>query len=118
MKVFTTAISTLVIAAASMTSINATAGMSQHMETALIDTCKAAMSNQKLRLQKTLKEYRLEAKTVALGVVCNGSDIIAFAEQHGAEKTARHLNKKVGESTITDIANVTKYEVTFPVSPK
>lgn len=117
MKVFTTAITTLVIATASMTSINASA-MTEHMETALVNTCKAAMSNSNLKLQNTLKEYNLKAKTAALGVVCNGQDIIAFAESHGATKTASHLNQKVGKSTITDIANVTKYSVSFPVSPK
>lgn len=117
MKTLTTAISTLLIATASMTSFTTTAAMDSYMEQALISTCKAAMSNKTLRLKATLKEYRLSERTAALGIVCNGEDIITFAENRGATKTADHMNKSIGKSVITDIAEV-QYEVNFPVSPK
>lgn len=117
MKTLTTAISTLLIATATMTSFTTTAAMDSYMEEALVNTCKAALTNKPLKLKATLKEYRLKERTAALGIVCNGEDIITFAENRGAFKTANHMNRSIGKSVITDIAEV-KYEVNFPVSPK
>ncbi|WP_371378685.1 DUF3718 domain-containing protein [Thalassotalea aquiviva] len=121
MKRFTTAITTLLIASTSfVATANETTPMSSYMEDALIQTCKAAASDRTIKLNKTLKEFRLDEKTVALNVVCNGEDIISFAQNRGAETTATRLNKSIGQSIITDIqlVNSGKYQVNFPVSPK
>jgi len=36
--------------------------------------------------------------------MCNGDDIITFAEKNGATKTAAKLQKSTGEVNITDLA--------------
>ncbi|WNC73174.1 DUF3718 domain-containing protein [Thalassotalea psychrophila] len=87
------------------------APMSPYMESALISVCKSAQSNNLLDMRKTIKSHRLSEKTVALKVVCNGEDIISFAENSGADKTANHLEKRLGDSSIVDIAQV--YAVNF-----
>ncbi len=121
MKTLTAISTTLLIAGASLVSFTSSAApMSSYMESALVDTCKAAMSNNTLRLNRTLKAHRLNEKTVALGVVCNGEDIITFAQNHGAIKTADHMAKSIGSASITDLASVeiVTYQVTFITSPK
>lgn len=89
------------------------AAMDPYMESALIEVCKAAKSNNVLALHKTTKSYHLKQKTVALKLVCNGEDVISFAESHGANKTAARLQRSLGSVDITDIAAVTKMSVTF-----
>lgn len=121
MKTLTTVTTTLLLAGASLVSFNSSAApMSPYMHDALVDTCKAAASNKTLRLNKTLKEYNLKEKTVALGVVCNGEDIITFAQNKGASKTAEHMSQSIGSATITDLASVEiiTYEVNFITSPE
>jgi hypothetical protein len=93
-----------IVSLVSLIGFNASAAMSTYMETALVDSCKAALSNKNLRLSNTLKGYRLKEKTVAMKVVCNGDDIITFAEKHGADKTAARLSKSLGTASIEDIA--------------
>ncbi|WNC70647.1 DUF3718 domain-containing protein [Thalassotalea psychrophila] len=80
------------------------AGMSNYMETALIDVCKAAKSNNTIRFHNTVDGYRLKTKTVALKVVCNGENISEFAANNGANKTAERLNDSLGDVSIEDIA--------------
>ncbi|MBU2893109.1 DUF3718 domain-containing protein [Colwellia sp. D2M02] len=87
--------------------------MDSYMEKALINVCKAAKSNSVLKLKSTTKYYRLKTKTVALGLVCNGDDVITFAESYGANKTAATLQKSIGRVSITDVASVQKLNVTF-----
>lgn len=94
-------------------SLPSQAAMSEHMEHALISVCKAAKSNSIQNLNKTTKAFRLENKTVALNVVCNGEDIISFAENRGADKTAAHLQKKISNVQITDLAAQSKLKVRF-----
>ncbi|QBG35738.1 DUF3718 domain-containing protein [Litorilituus sediminis] len=89
------------------------AAMTPYMENALINVCKAAISNKVHMLNKTTKEYRLKTKTVALKLVCNGEDVISFAESYGADKTAAKLQKSIGSVDITDIAALSKVSVTF-----
>ena len=94
------------------TSFNTSAApMSSYMEQALVSVCKSAQSDNVLRMRNTIKSVHLSEKTVALKVVCNGEDIISFAETHGANKTANHLEKRLGDSSIVDIAQV--YNVEF-----
>lgn len=97
------------------TALNANAAMDPYIETALIDVCKAAMNNKVIQFKNTTKSYRLKDKTVALKVMCNGDDIIAFAERHGADKTAAHLEHQLGRVSIQDVAlnRSNKINVTF-----
>lgn len=94
-------------------SLPSQAAMSPYMKAALVDVCKAAKSNQVIRLNKTAKSYRLKKKTIALKVMCNGTDIIGFAESHGAVKTAAKLQKSIGNVSIIDTAKAKKLNVTF-----
>jgi predicted metal-dependent enzyme (double-stranded beta helix superfamily) len=94
-------------------SLPSQAAMSPYMETALIDVCKAAKSNHLYRYNKTVKSYNLQDKTIALKVMCNGTDIISFAENYGADKTAAKLQNSIGSVQITDVAAITKINVTF-----
>jgi hypothetical protein len=94
-------------------SLPSQAAMSPHMEKALIDVCKAAKSNSITKLNNTTKSYHLDKKTVALKLMCNGEDVITFAENNGAEKTAAKLQKSLGKVSITDVAALSKVKVTF-----
>jgi len=84
-----------------------------YIETALIDVCKAVKSNKLYNYNKMSKSYRLQNKTVALKVMCNGDDIIAFAEKHGADKIAAKLERSLGSVSIIDVAAVNKINITF-----
>ena len=87
-----------------------------YMNTALVEVCKAAQSNKIFKLKSAIKSYRLQNKTVALKVMCNGDDIITFAEKKGATKTAAQLQKSLGDVSITDVARIEKINVTFTES--
>ncbi len=94
-------------------SLPSQAAMTPYMEKALIDVCKAAKSNSILKLNSTTKGYRLKNKTVALKLMCNGEDVISFAESNGADKTAARLQRSLGNVSITDVAALSKVKVTF-----
>lgn len=94
-------------------SLPSQAAMSPYMRTALVDVCKAAMSNKVHHFNNTAKSYHLKDKTIALKVMCNGTDIISFAEDHGANKTAARLQKSIGNVSIIDTAAADKLNVTF-----
>ena len=94
-------------------SLPSQAAMSPYMKTALVDVCKAAMSDKVYKLNSTTKSYNLKNKTVALKVMCNGDDIIRFAEKHGADRTAARLQHSIGNVSIIDTAAITKLSVTF-----
>jgi len=94
-------------------SLPSQAAMSPYMETALIDVCKAAKSNSIIKLNSTTKGYHLDNKTVALKLMCNGQDVISFAESNGATKTAAKLQRSLGNVSITDVAALSKVKVTF-----
>ena len=94
-------------------SLPSQAAMSPYLKTALVDVCKAAMSNKVHKLNSTTKAYHLKDKTVALKVMCNGDDIISFAENHGANRTAAKLQRSIGNVSIIDTAATAKLSVTF-----
>jgi len=94
-------------------SLPSQAAMTPYMKAALVDVCKAAMSNKMHKLNKTTKAYNLNDKTIALKVMCNGDDIISFAENHGADKTAAKLQRSIGNVSIIDTASTGKLSVTF-----
>ena len=91
-----------------------------HLEDGLVSICKSAALDNRLKMTKKMKEFHLKTKTVALNVMCNGQDIISFAERYGAEKTTAKLSNSIGSVSVTDIAamNAVKYDVTFDFSPK
>lgn len=97
-------------------SLPSQATTTSYIDIALIDVCKAAQSNRVLRLKSAIKSYRLQDKTVALKIMCNGDDIITFAEKNGATKTAAKLQKSIGDVKITDVATIEKINVTFTES--
>lgn len=45
--------------------------------------------------------------------MCNGDDIITFAQKNDAIKTAAKLQKSIGDVNITDLAVIEKINVTF-----
>jgi hypothetical protein len=94
-------------------SLPSQAAMTPYMEKALIDVCKAAKSNNLIKLNDTTKSYRIKTETVALKLMCNGEDVISFAENNGADKTAAKLQKSIGNVQITDVAALSKVNVTF-----
>lgn len=105
-----------IIASTSLLAVSTQANaesMSPYIETALIEVCKSTLTDSPMRMSRTIKSYRLKEKTVALNVVCNGDDIIAFASKHGAERTAVRLNSRLGGVSIQDVAKHQKMSVTF-----
>lgn len=108
---------TLLVLAASLPvlalSLPSQAAISPYMEKALIDVCKAAKSNSLIKLNKTTEGYHLKNKTVALKLMCNGADVISFAESYGADKTAAKLQRSLGKVSITDVAAISKVKVNF-----
>lgn len=88
--------------------------MDRYMESALIDVCKSTLTNSVMKYHKTAKSYNLKDKTVALKVMCNGDDIIDFAQKYGANKTAARLERSIsGSVDIIDVAKVEKINVNF-----
>lgn len=88
--------------------------MDTYLEKSLVAVCKSTMKGNLLKFNRTLKYYRLSNRTIANGLVCNGSDVTEFARKHGAYKIANKLDKHLHNSTsITDIAAVSKINVTF-----
>lgn len=78
--------------------------MSEHVENGLIRICKSAAMDKSIHMNKNIRALRLKTKTVALNVVCNGEDIITFAEGYGATKTTAKLSRSIGSVSVTDIA--------------
>ncbi|MFT5636789.1 MAG: hypothetical protein ACI89T_002258 [Cognaticolwellia sp.] len=88
--------------------------MDKYIETALIDVCKSTLTNSVTKFQKVATSYNLPDKTVAMKVICNGDDIITFAQKYGANKTAARLERSVsGNVNIIDMAAVEKTNVNF-----
>ncbi|PCH95527.1 MAG: hypothetical protein COB83_08375 [Gammaproteobacteria bacterium] len=87
--------------------------MDATLERALVKMCKAAASDTRIRLKNSIDDYRLTYRKVALNVMCNGDDIISFAENHGAYKTAAKLQHSIGNVSIIDTVATTKLSVTF-----
>lgn len=114
MTILKTALITLAIAApVTFYSLPSHAVMDPYVEQALIKVCKSVTTNNVLKFKRTAKYYHLKDKTIALNVVCNGKDIISFAESYGADKTAKNLQKSLGQTQITDLTALNKLRVNF-----
>jgi hypothetical protein len=88
--------------------------MDKYIESALINVCKSTLSNNVLKYRRTAKHYNFIDKAIAQKVMCNGRNIIDFAQDHGAYKTAARLKRSISRHvTITDIAMVEKLNVNF-----
>lgn len=88
--------------------------MDKYVETALIDVCKSSLTNKVAKFRKVNKAYNLREKTIAMKVMCNGDDIITFAEKHNANKIAALLERSIsGNVSIIDVAAVEKIKVNF-----
>lgn len=94
-------------------SLSSQAAMNPNIEKALISICKSVTTNKIHKYKRTAKSYRLRDKTIALKVICNGQDIISFAESYGADKTAATLQRSLGKANIIDIAATEMLLVTF-----
>lgn len=94
-------------------SMSSQAAISSNMEEALVDVCKATLSDNVHKLNKATKQYHLKNRTVALKLMCNGEDVISFAEHNGASKTAAKLQRSIGDVSITDVAALSKVNVSF-----
>jgi len=110
-----TKLTSLIIASAFLAgaSFNSSAAMDPYIETALIDVCKAVKSNKLVRYSNTMRSYRFKDKMIAERLMCNGDNVIAFAEKHNAFKTAARLKRRVGSVSITDIAALDKWSVHY-----
>ncbi|WP_371376358.1 DUF3718 domain-containing protein [Thalassotalea aquiviva] len=91
-------------------SIQAQGSLNPQIESALIEVCKSVQKDNVWHLRKTIKSHRLNEGKVANAVVCNGENIIQFAESAEAYKTAQHLNKRLGGSEIVDLAQVVRVD--------
>ena len=106
MKTLTMTLIALITTTLAFTSSAQAAPMSNHIENALVQVCKSALSNNVSKLNRTAAEFNLQHKTVALKVVCNGDDIITFAEKNGAFKTAARLENSIGHVSIQEVASL------------
>lgn len=112
-KLTTTALSAitgLTLAAASFAS---TAAMNPTLERQLVSVCKAAKNDNRMDLQRSIEHLHSNHRTMALRLMCNGQNVIEFAESYGANKTANALQRSLGSTSITDIASNAKLHVSF-----
>lgn len=95
-----------------LASFNASA-MDKEVEAALIDVCKSTLTNNVIKYKKVASTYHLKDRAIASKVMCNGENIIDFASEHGAEKTAARLERSIkGRVDIIDIAKINvKFEL-------
>ncbi|WP_286265117.1 DUF3718 domain-containing protein [Thalassotalea atypica] len=87
--------------------------LDRQVENALIKVCKSTLSDKPIRLKNAMDDYNLKMRNVALNVMCNGDDIVAFAEKNGSHKIADRLHNSVGKVKITDVAKLSKINVNF-----
>lgn len=110
-KLFTT--TAITCSVLSIVSFNSYA-MDKYIENALIDVCKSTLTNNVNQFQKTADSYNLRNEILAMKVMCNGEDIISFAQKYGANKTAARLQRSVsGNVKIIDVAKIEKIQVNF-----
>ena len=78
--------------------------LTPYMEGALVSVCRSTLSNSPAMYKKALKAYRLQAKTVAQKLVCNGEDVGSFAATHGADRVSGVIRKHQSHVDIIDLA--------------
>ncbi len=81
------------------------AAISPQMEKTLVEVCKAGASNNLVKFNGTMKEYRINEQRVFPRLVCNGESFYQFSLNHGAERTAAKIAPYTkGTVTIQDMA--------------
>jgi len=93
-------------AAVVMLSTPALAAMDSYVESALIEVCKASISNKPHQLNGKVKEHRLTYPVIANKLMCNGQSVYHFAKDHNADRTAALIFTRgnLGTVTIEDLA--------------
>ncbi len=88
------------------------------VEKGLQKVCKTAAKDQLHQMHSTMKENDWSFRLMSLNVMCNGQDLISFAEGYGAENTTARLIRSLGTISVTDIAAVNqhKYDVTVDMN--
>ncbi|NQZ82593.1 MAG: DUF3718 domain-containing protein [Colwellia sp.] len=94
-------------------SMSSQASMDPGLEKELISICKAAASNNVMKLKDKLASAQLSEYNVTLNLSCNNTDLISFAEQHNANKVANKLRNRIGQVSITDVASLSTMNVSF-----
>lgn len=82
----------------------ASAAMDRNIESALIDVCKKISSDRVIPLRSTVKGYNLSYEVIGEKLLCNGYNVIAWAQINGAERTADDMHRVLGTVTISDLA--------------
>ncbi len=75
-------------------SANVNASMNASTEASLQNICHALKSDNKLTLNRAIKQSRISYKAVAEGLMCNGKSAMDFALLNNAKNTAGYLAKK------------------------
>ncbi len=84
---------------------NAQAAIPPQIEKTLVEVCKAGASNNLVKFNHTMKEYRINERRVFPRLVCNGETFQQFSLNQGAERTAAKIAPYTkGTVTIQDIA--------------
>ncbi len=79
------------------------------VEKGLVKVCKTAAKDQLHQMHSTMKKHDWSYRLMSLNVMCNGQDLISFAEQYGAKKTTAKLIKSIGSISVTDLASTRQY---------
>ncbi|MCP4863215.1 MAG: DUF3718 domain-containing protein [Alteromonas sp.] len=59
----------------------------ESLEKKLVAVCQAIKDNNRLELNKAVRDSKVSYRRLARGLVCNGMDMYTFAMQHGADNT-------------------------------
>lgn len=61
------------------------------MEDDLVAVCKAVKSNNQVALRRAVKHSRVSLRELNDGLVCNGKDMLSFAQHYQADGTAAYI---------------------------
>lgn len=83
--------------------------MDDYLEQTLVKFCRSTMENDKMQLDRDIKNYRFDHKTVAEKVVCNGAPIMEFAQLYNADKTYASFQSRLPDTRrpVTEIKDIT-----------
>ncbi|MDO6565529.1 DUF3718 domain-containing protein [Alteromonas sp. 1_MG-2023] len=78
--------------AASLANAN---GYPESSEKDLVAVCEAIQDDNRLALHKAVKRSRISYKDLHKGLVCNGEDMLSFAQSNNAISTGDYLARRV-----------------------
>ena len=70
-------------------------GYPESIEKDLVAVCEAIKEDNRLALHKAVKRSRISYKDLHKGLVCNGQDMLSFAQSHDATSTGDYLARRV-----------------------